>query len=152
MQTRIAMHASASHPTTDLYVFMERSHQHLDDLYGQLLAAMEANAPDVCALWTRFDHELLAHMEAEERFVLPKFAHVDANEAMSLLREHGAIREQLLEIGVAIDLHQARYARALELVEKLRAHAGREDHLLYRWADQNLDATQVAAALAHAGH
>lgn len=145
------MHARAAHPATDLYTFMVRSHQQLDALYGQLLEAMEADAPDVCAIWTRFDHELLAHMEAEERFVLPAFARFDPNEAFSLLREHGSIREQLLEIGIAIDLHQARYARALELVERLRAHAGREDHLLYRWADQNLDDALITATLAHTG-
>jgi len=144
------MHARAPHPATDLYTFMVRSHQHLDELYAQLLSAMESDAPDVQALWTRFDHELLAHMEAEERYVLPRFAHVDENEAMALLREHGTIRAQLLEIGVAVDLHAARYTRALDLVEKLRAHAGREDHLLYRWADQNLDASLVTAAMAHA--
>jgi len=144
------MHARAPHPATDLYTFMVRSHQHLDELYAQLLSAMESDAPDVQALWTRFDHELLAHMEAEERYVLPRFAHVDENEAMALLREHGMIRGQLLEIGVAVDLHAARYTRALELVEQLRAHAGREDHLLYRWADQNLDAALVTAAMAHA--
>ena len=103
-------------------------------------------------LWTQFDHELLSHMEAEERFVLPTFARVDAEEALSLLREHGVIRAQLLELGVAVDLHLARYTRALELVELLRAHAGREDNLLYRWADQNLDDSLVAAALAHASH
>jgi hypothetical protein len=81
--------------------------------------------------------------------VLPAFARVDQNEAVSLLREHGSIREQLLEIGIAIDLHQARYTRALELVERLRAHAGREDHLLYRWADQNLDNALITATLEH---
>lgn len=42
--------------------------------------------------------------------------------------------------------------RPLELVDTLRAHAGREDHLLYRWADQNLDHALVTAALAHATH
>src|SRR3569623_1494208 len=111
---------------------------------------MEADAPDVQALWTQLDHEMIAHMEAEERYVLPRFAHVDADEAMALLREHVTIRSQLLDIGVAVDLHAARYTRALDLVEQLRAHAGREDRLLYRWAVLNLDASLVTAAMAHA--
>ena len=85
------MHARAPHPATDLYTFMVRSHQHLDELYAQLLSAMESDAPDVQALWTRFDHELLAHMEAEERYVLSRFVHVDENEAMALFCEHGMI-------------------------------------------------------------
>ena len=39
----------------------------------------------------------------------------------------------------------------LGLVEMLRAHAGREDNLLYRWADERLDAALIAAARRHVG-
>jgi hypothetical protein len=131
---------------------MTRSHQYLDDLYTRLLDAMEANAPDVGELWTELDHSLHAHMEAEERFVLPAFARVDRDEAVTLLRDHGKIREQLLELGVAVDLHAIRHIRSLEFIELLRAHAGREENLLYRWADQQLDQSLVEAALAHAAH
>ena len=67
-----------------------------------------------------------------------------------MLRDHGQIRELLLELGVAVDLHELRYERSRELVELLRSHAGREDNLLYRWADQNLDAALAQAAIAHA--
>lgn len=93
------MTAAASSPRAQstLFVYMTRSHACLRDQLAQLLAAMEANSrEDVARLWTELDHGLLAHMEAEERFVLPVFAHVDAREAHALLREHGLLREQLL--------------------------------------------------------
>jgi hypothetical protein len=140
------MHASTL-PAGDICTAMMHSHENLEVLYTDLLCAMESNAPDIRAIWDRFDLELIAHFETEERLVLPRFALFDPNEARSLLREHGVIREQLLEIGVAIELRQCRYARALELVEMHRAHASREELLLHRWADHNLEAARADDAL-----
>jgi hemerythrin-like domain-containing protein len=92
----------------------------------------------VAELWTQLNRNLLAHMEAEERFVLPVFANVDADEARALLREHGLLREQLLELGIAVDLHYVRYARSRDFADLLARHAAREESLLYRWADERL--------------
>jgi len=144
------MHASAPQQDTTLYAYMVKSHQYLDDLYGELLDALAANAPDLGEVWTKFEHTLLAHMEAEERFVLPSFAKVDRPEAIALIRDHGMFREQLLELGVAVDLHAIRYERSREFVDRLRAHGAREDNLLYRWADEHLEIALATAALAHA--
>src|SRR5579863_339909 len=93
--------ATRTHST--LYIYMTRSHDYLRNLLGRVLAAMESNAQDdVRELWNELDHGLLAHMEAEERYVLPVFAHVDHEEARALLREHGLLREQLLQLGIAV--------------------------------------------------
>jgi hypothetical protein len=132
-----------------LLAFMTENHARLDRLYERLLDAIRADAPDVRTWWSELDHGVLAHMEAEERFVLPAFAKVDRDEAVALLREHGQLRERLLELGIAIDLHLLRFERARDLIEALRAHAGREDRLLYRWADEQLDASLVEAARRH---
>ncbi len=147
--TRTGMHA-ASHQDPNLYSYMSHSHEYLEGLYARLLEAMAINAPDLRELWTELDHGVLAHMEAEERFVLPAFARFDRDEAVGLLRDHGKIREQLLELGIAVDLHAIRYESSRELVELLRAHARREESLLYRWADQRLDRALIDAAVAHA--
>jgi len=126
------------------------SHEHLNELFGRLLDALASDAPDARALWTELDHGLLAHMEAEERFVLPAFAQIDRQEALALLHEHGQIREQLLELGVAVDLHCIRLEQSRAFIATLRAHADREAKLLYRWADARLDATLIEAARRHA--
>lgn len=129
-----------------LYAYLVRSHDELRALLLRLLDAMAANArDDVAALWRELDHGLLSHMDAEERLVLPAFAHVDHAEALALLREHGDLREQLLELGVAVDLHALRFERSEELVQLLLAHAAREERLLYRWADQRLGPEVVAS-------
>jgi hemerythrin-like domain-containing protein len=131
--------SSSSRKDSTLYAYMMRSHEQLRDQVIRLLAAMQANArADVTTLWNELEHKLLDHMEAEERFVLPAFAHVDGEEARGLIREHGLIRENLLELGVAIDLHYIRYERSEEFVDLLRRHTEREEGLLYRWADDRL--------------
>jgi hypothetical protein len=84
-------------------------------------------------------------MEAEERFVLPLFAHIDLAEARELLRQHGRIREQLLELGIAVDLHYIRFERSQDFVQLLLAHADREERLLYRWADERLTPATIEA-------
>ena len=122
---------------SSLYIQLTHQHEHLATLFDQLLAAMKLESADVAALWDEIEQGLLAHMESEERFILPAFARIDREEAVALLREHGAIREQLLELGIAIDLHCIRYERSREFIETLRRHAQREQKL-YRWADTRL--------------
>ena len=134
-----------------LYVYMLNSHERLRDLLARVFEAMAFNArDDVAALWGVFDHGLLAHMEAEERFVLPVFAHVDREEAQALLRDHGLLRQELLQLGVAIDLHCARYPRAGEFAALLERHARREEALLYRWADERLSGETIEHVKQHA--
>lgn len=132
-----------------LYAYMMHSHEQLREEVARLLAAMQANArADVITLWNALEHKLLDHMEAEERFVLPAFAHVDYKEATALLREHGLIRENLLELGIAVDLHNIRYERSQEFIDLLHRHAEREEHLLYRWADDRLSPSVIQAVKA----
>ncbi|CAN5360625.1 hypothetical protein BH11MYX1_BH11MYX1_09870 [soil metagenome] len=133
----------------ELFEYMVESHRLLDIRYQRLLDAMAVGAPEVCELWTQLDHDLLSHLEGEERYVLPAFAHFDREEAVALLQEHGRVRVQLLELGVAVDLHELRHKRSIELVELLRAHAAREENLLYRWADRELDPSLKRSVLEH---
>jgi len=142
--------ATSPRTPSSIYLHLTRSHAYLRELLGRLLAAMEANAQDdVRALWNELDHGLLSHMEAEERFVLPVFAHVDPEEARALLREHGQIREQLLQLGVAVDLHSVRYHSSRDFATLLERHAGREETLMYRWADERLAPETIARVQSH---
>lgn len=118
---------------------MTRSHDELRELLAKVLAAMKVSVRDeVTRLHAELDRRLRAQMEAEERFVFPVFARVDVDEACALLREHGQLREQLLLLGVVVDLRCVRYDGARELTELLAHHAEREEKLLYRWAEKRI--------------
>lgn len=129
---------------------MRASHEALSRLGERVLqAARDDLGPELHALWCELESKLLAHLEAEERFILPAFARVDREEAVALVREHGTIRELVIELGVAVELHYARLAPFERLAEFLRAHAAREEALLYRWAATMLDPGLADAATRH---
>ncbi|MEO6575089.1 MAG: hemerythrin domain-containing protein, partial [Polyangiaceae bacterium] len=114
-------------------------HARLEALLEQLLAAFEANdREDVQSLWTDFESSLLAHMEAEETFLIPTLLRTREREAYSLLAEHRHIRGRVAELGAGVDLHIVRCDAARAFVEELRAHARHEDGL-YQWADDRLE-------------
>ena len=117
------------------YLLM-RDHERLDALLGKLLETfLDGDPGDVRAMWTRFDAALSAHLEAEERQLLPLFARTHPAEAAGLLAEHAQLRRSLDDLGVSVDLHAVSLEAARAFVGELRAHARREDALLYRWSD-----------------
>lgn len=145
-----AAETNAAHRESDFFVAMQASHRLLETLFEDLVrAAEDGDHAHLHAVWVQVEQRLLAHLEAEERFVLPAFARTDPDEAVALLREHGRIREQLLAIGIAVELHYARLTRVEEFIASLRAHAAREEKLVYRWAAELLDPELAAAASQH---
>ena len=121
---------------------LSRDHERLDQLFSDLRAAFDADArEDAARLWGELDRGLSAHLEFEERHVLPAFRAVDSAEGDRLLREHDLIRHRLTELGVAVDLHTVRAEIVADFIALLRAHAHGEDDLLYRWAERELPAS-----------
>jgi len=124
-------------------IFEELRHQvRCDDLAG------------LRACWDRFERELDEHMCAEEEYLLPAFAEVNPAEARAIREEHDEIRRSVGELGVTLELHAMRAEEADHLVERLRAHAAREDRALYVWAAAHLPRWQDALTLvsAHPTH
>lgn len=123
-------------------------HARLNGILTRLLAAFEANdREDMAALWNQLEAGLTAHMDAEEKFLLPVLARTEPAEARELLAEHADIRSRLLELGVRVDLHTIRLDSGRELIDLLRAHASKEDEILYEFADKHVDAETRASVL-----
>lgn len=91
-------------------------------------------------IWSTFDARLRAHLELEERYLIPPFAQNHPDDAARLLAEHALIRTALLELGVAFDQHVSCADRIAWFAKLLRLHAMREDKLLYAWAEENIEA------------
>lgn len=135
----------------ELFVFMRGSHQTIARMFEQMMTAVTANdRAEMVRLWPQIEAKVRSHLEAEERFVFPAFARAERDEALDLLREHATIRELLLELGIAIELHYLRLDPFQRFAMMLREHADREESLLYRWASERLDAKLASAAIAHA--
>ncbi len=147
---RMSLHAHTD--TSDVYRLMRGDHRRVESELENLMLAVQADDRDtVRTEWTTLERELSSHLEAEEHFMIPAFATVQHDEAVALLREHGQIRQALLEVGVAIELHYLQSPQLRELVELLHAHAHREESLLYPWADSWIQPAQVRLVRAHIG-
>lgn len=116
-------------------VILSHDHQALDALLTQL--AEEAQDSDRHALrktWCDFEKRLLAHIDAEERYLLPLLEAQSPVQVAHARDEHARIRDLVAELGLAIELHAAREPAVRRLVELLRAHAQHEDSTLYQLA------------------
>ncbi len=134
----------------DLKLRLLADHHRLEKLFTLVMDAFEADArEDTQRLWTELEHGLERHFAAEERFLFPQFDPLDPAETAALRAEHVTIMRQLEELGVGVDLKLVRAEVARAFIDSLRAHATREDAVLYRWADESLEtgASQIVEAL-----
>lgn len=118
-----------------IHAMLSEDHQHLDRLFGDIVAScLRGDHVSVRPDWERFERELSSHMDLEEQEILPAFSREHRGEAEGIREEHARIRAALLEMGIDLDLHCLRAERVEAFVALLRAHARREEALLYPWA------------------
>jgi hemerythrin-like domain-containing protein len=133
---------------------LSRHHAELDErIVNLLLHADGGDCHHLAGEWNRFEGELARHFEIEEHEVFPLFAREYPEEVAALRQEHAALRRDLLALGIRADLHFLRAEAVRDFVRDLRAHARREDEMLYRWAVTGLQPgawAKIAAFLNHA--
>ena len=131
-------HSTTAFKTIRNHLFED--HRRLEDLFDQLLDAFEAGEHQpLTNLWTRFETDLLRHMDFEERFLVPQFQRSEPDAAAAILVDHGEFRHRLAELGIGVDLHIVRLTAARNFIRRLREHANREDDLMYRWSDEHFE-------------
>lgn len=114
-----------------------REHDELARALADLVRAYRTGDHQVAReVFRAFDAQLNAHLAFEDDHLLPAFAKFDAKEAQAIADEHRAIRACVDELGIGTDLHLTRLPAIETLAQRLRAHAQREDRVLYRWADE----------------
>jgi iron-sulfur cluster repair protein YtfE (RIC family) len=118
---------------------LHADHADLRKLVEQLRDAVESTEPRVIQqAWTELESRLLAHLEGEERYLLPPLEETHRADVVRLRKEHDRIRAALSTLGVQADLHALRKTAADALLSELTAHAAREDETLYRWAESEV--------------
>lgn len=118
---------------------VDQHHREIEDACLALIAAGLANEPsEIAKQWASIERKLLDHMTAEEHLVLPAYQHADPGNAQALRDQHAGLREQVLEISIAIQLHTVRLEQLRQFVAALRAHATDEESSMYRWAERHV--------------
>jgi hemerythrin-like domain-containing protein len=125
--------------TTSPAGVLAEHHGELDHQLETLVSrARDGDQADLRSEWSAFERGLLRHLEQEEAEILPGFARDDAVGAREILSDHARIRRALLELGLSRDLHLLRAAAVEQFAEQLRAHARREEAVLYAWASRHV--------------
>lgn len=125
-------------------------HDELQGLLQQLRnAAEKADEPTLVRVWGDFESKLLAHLDAEESYLLPAFEQAHPEEAQKIRDEHARIRKLVAELGVRAELHCLRLQTVEALVDELRQHANEEDRWFYQWADETADEPTRARLFEH---
>jgi hemerythrin superfamily protein len=123
-------------------------HQEIELLLDGLLAAFESGERSIATpAFQAFERRLSAHLAFEEEMLFPALAEIDRGEADALAADHQAIRLRVEELAIMDNLHVSRATQVHQLVEMLRAHARREESVLYRLADRLEDQPTMRARL-----
>jgi hemerythrin superfamily protein len=131
-------HHTATPSSLPIGHVLDQHHREIDEACLALLSAGFACDPcDLARRWGEIDHQLNDHMTAEEHFLFPAYQRAEPESAQDLRDQHARLREQALEIGIAVELHTVRMEQIQAFVAALRAHAQREEVSLYRWADRH---------------
>lgn len=114
-------------------------HAELQRLFAELRNAVEgADDATISSVWTEFERRLESHMDAEERFLLPRLERSHAVEVRRIRQEHALLRALVAELGIRADLRTLRKEVADALVAALEQHARFEEQSVYAWADREL--------------
>ncbi len=114
-------------------------HQRLEESFQTIVTAAGYQDPsEVHEAWQAFERQLLAHLDAEEAHVLPMFSKSQPKEAREILDVHARIRGRLVALAIDLDLHCLKLEQVKSFVDELRAHAAREELVLYPWAARQL--------------
>jgi hemerythrin len=111
-------------------------HRAIDRRLSDLANAVEgADFRTILQVFREIDRGLRAHIDGEERYLFDRFDELHAAEIGKLRREHEEFRRTLDELSIQTELHTLRKESIDDLVARLRSHAVKEDHTLYKWAD-----------------
>lgn len=114
---------------------LRMEHDRLEGLAERVCQAItEGDRDDVTATIAQLQAGVLAHLEGEERDLLPGYAEQAPEDARAILAEHAVMRTALAELELGTDLHTVRTEAVRAFLARLSAHAARENAGLYVWA------------------
>jgi hemerythrin superfamily protein len=119
--------------------FLE-DHRRLEGLVSEIVETVASgDRQRIAALWDVFDAGLNAHLDAEEKYMIPLLMRDSERDGRALLEEHKLLRARLAQLDTAVDLHLVRLSAVKEFIDELQAHAAHEEALLYSLSDRMLD-------------
>jgi hypothetical protein len=99
------------------------------------------------ASFRSFERQIIAHLEAEETWLLPAFARARPQACETVRAEHARIRGSLDAVARSIDANAADHRALHDLLQHLLEHCQREEGDLYRWAETAISESDSRAVI-----
>lgn len=129
---------------------MRFDHERLEIGARHLLECVLFGRADVVEqAFSRFCAEMMAHLEAEQNYMLPAFEKEHADEAKLIREDHALVRALLATIAEQVARRAATPDTIRKLIEAVRASGEREVKSLYPWAEHGVEMADSRAALEH---
>jgi hemerythrin superfamily protein len=114
-------------------------HEHIEEALAEVVEVLVAgDSQRARAQFERVRTDLLAHLEAEEAFILPKLREAHREAAITLLAEHDQMRALLDQLGADAAVGALGSEQVRRFAARLKEHSAREEGLLYPWAREKL--------------
>lgn len=121
------------------HLLLAEHHDELERLCREIEVGIQTDDPrDLVQRYRVFENAVTDHLAAEEDEILAAYGDYDQRDAFSIREEHAALRRQLAETGVEVELHAVRAATLRKLLDALRAHSLHEERGMYPWAQVHL--------------
>jgi DNA polymerase III delta prime subunit len=122
-------------------------HEILSTLASEILdAIIEGDPKRMPEAISVLQAAVAAHLDDEERELVPRYASFAPLDAARILEEHAEIRKVLAELDLESDLHLVRADAMAAFLAALEAHAARENAGMYRWASESAAALPESPA------
>lgn len=136
--------------TSGLCAAMRFDHERLEIGARHLLECVLFGRADVVErAFSRFGGEMLAHLEAEQKYILPAFAREQPETAELIEDDHKLIRALLVTTAEQIARRSTTPDIVRRLVSALHVNGEREIGELYPWAETGVAEAESKAALEH---
>jgi hemerythrin-like domain-containing protein len=130
---------------TELFDLLLQDHEILRELFKKIEKSSSSEAETRKKLFTELERELLAHMEAEERFIYTALEQHDASrfQALEAFEEHQVARMVVGSFN-SLAADDERWPAKLKVLSRLvRRHQDEEEHELFKTAKKVLNKDQL---------
>jgi len=132
----------------DVAAKLEQDHQQITRGLARLMDFEKASDDALVRdEWDALEARVLAHLDAEEMFLLPGFRRDRPEDAAAVLDQHAVIRRLLGEMGIAVDLHLLQSEKLAEFRDVLASHVDSERQSLYVWASTSANQSLLRGLL-----
>lgn len=127
-------------PIAEVCASLAGGHEQMERLIDDILSAPGDETEPVRSLWLPFAAILAAHLDEEDRLLIPALVRVAERQARGLVLEHRHLRARIAQIDLAFSAGTLAARGVRAFAEEVLAHHRREGALLARLAPAEVDA------------